>query len=71
MRKKTWLTRKTLSRIVLHTVADQTFEGVLYSQDRDGVTLRAAFLVEEGRKTPLAGETWLPRESVLFAQHDE
>ena len=69
---QTWLERVMRKRIVLHTKYDQTFDGTLWEKTADGVILRAANLVEDdGRKTPLAGEVWIPREAVAFAQLDE
>lgn len=69
---KTWLTRQTRQRLILHTTADQTFEGILWETFPDGVLLRDAALVvgDKGQKTPLAGEVWIPRLTVLFVQHD-
>jgi len=67
-----WLERVMKKRITVHTRQDQTIEGVLMEQAQDGVILRAAQLLKEGGKaTPMAGETWVPRENVAFAQLDE
>jgi hypothetical protein len=67
----TWLRRVTRQRVLIHSAADQTFEGLLWEQDKEGVTLRdAALISEKGAQTRLAGEVWIPRGNVLFAQHD-
>lgn len=68
----TWLERVLKKRIVLHTRLDQSIEGVLMEQTADGVILRASKLLgENGKATPMAGEVWVPRENVAFAQLDE
>ena len=68
----TWLERVLKKRIVLHLVNDQSIEGVLMEQTRDGVILRASkLLAAGGKETPMAGETFVPREQVAFAQLDE
>lgn len=68
----TWLERVMKKRIVLHTRNDQSVEGVLMEQTPDGVILRASRLLgEDGKATAMAGEVWIPRENVAFAQLDE
>ena len=47
-------------------------DGVLMEQTPDGVILRAAKLLgDDGKATSMAGEVWVPRENVAFAQLDE
>jgi hypothetical protein len=68
-----WLSRVLKKRIVVHTRDDKSIQGVLMEQLADGVILRAALLLRDGSAppTPMAGETWIPRENVAFAQLDE
>jgi hypothetical protein len=67
-----WLDRVMKKRIVVHTRDSMTIAGVLMEQTEDGIILRAAEMLEDGgRKTSLGGETWIPRETVAFAQIDE
>jgi hypothetical protein len=64
-----WLARVLKRQIIVHTRSDQSIEGVLMEQSPDGLILRAAYLLEDnGRKTSIAGETWVPRGNVSFAQ---
>lgn len=70
----TWFERVLKKKIVVHTKADQSIEGVLMEvvRDGDGLILRAAVLLgDAGKRTPMAGETFIPRENVAFAQLDE
>lgn len=68
-----WFKRVLKKRIIVHTVTDQSIQGVLMEQTHDGVILRAAELLRaEGQKaTSMAGETFIPREQIAFAQLDE
>ncbi len=67
-----WFKRVLKKRIVVHTRSDQSVEGVLMEQTRDGIILRASKLLgSEGKQTPMAGETFIPRENIAFAQLDE
>lgn len=67
-----WLSRVMKRKIILHTKDSQSIEGVLWEQSRDGVILRAAKLLgEKGMSTSMAGEVFVPRENVAFAQRDE
>lgn len=69
---RSWLDRVMRKRIVVHTRDDQSIEGVLMERTEDGVILRAAKLLNgAGPPTQMAGETWVPRENVAFAQLDE
>lgn len=71
-RKTPWLKVVLKKRIVVHTTADQTIEGTLMESPKDGLILRAAVL-RQATNAPLtmAGEVWIPREQVAFAQLDE
>lgn len=67
-----WLDRVLKKQIVVHTVQDQSIEGVLMEATVDGVILRAARLLDSGGKgTSMAGEVWVPRTNIAFAQLDE
>lgn len=67
-----WLQRVLKKRIVVHTRAGLSIDGVLMEHTEDGLILRAAKLLgDDGKQTSMAGETWVPRENVAFAQLDE
>ena len=67
-----WLDRVLKKKVVIHTVQDQSIEGVLMEATDDGVILRAARLLGSGGvSTSMAGEVWVPRASIAFAQLDE
>lgn len=69
---ESWLGRVLKKRIVVHTQQDQSIEGVLMEQVADGLILRAANLLgSDGKKTTMAGEVFIPRENIAFAQLDE
>lgn len=69
---ESWLDRVLKKRILLHLQNDQSVEGVLMEQVTDGVILRAAKLRgNDGKVTPMDGETWVPRDQIAFAQIDE
>jgi hypothetical protein len=69
----TWFESVLKKRIVVHTNHDQSIEGTLMEQTADGVILRAAKLLGETEQagTTMAGEVFVPRENVAFAQLDE
>ncbi len=70
--RQQWLERVLKKKIVVHTRNDQSIEGVLMEQTRDGVILRAAQLLgSDGKRTTMAGEVFVPRENIAFAQLDE
>lgn len=72
MKSRRWFSRVLKKRIVVHLKNDQTIQGVLMEHTRDGVILRAAELLgANGLKTSMAGESFIPRENVAFAQLDE
>lgn len=67
-----WFERTLKKKIVLHLKNDQSIEGALMEQTLDGVILRAAELLgENGKRTAMAGETFVPRENIAFSQLDE
>jgi hypothetical protein len=67
-----WLDRVMKKKILVHTRQDQSIEGVLMEQAVDGIILRAsALLGENGKRTTMGGEVFVPRENVAFAQLDE
>jgi hypothetical protein len=69
---RTWFKTVLKKRILVHTRNDQSIEGVLMERTRDGIILRASKLLRaEGRETPMAGEVFVPRENIAFAQIDE
>ena len=67
-----WIESVLRKRVVVHLKSSQTIEGSLTATMEDGLILRAASLLEPGgQRTPMAGETFIPRENVAFAQLDE
>jgi len=67
-----WIESVLRKRIIVHLQSGQTIEGSLTATMEDGLILRAASLLEPGgQRTPMAGETFVPRENVAFAQLDE
>lgn len=63
----TWLEEAVHRRIAVHTVADQTFEGILRLAAEDGLLLWNASLAGP-EPVPLDGEVFVPRAQVLFIQ---
>jgi hypothetical protein len=67
-----WLDGVLRKKVIVHTRQDQSIEGVLMETTVDGLILRAARLLDaSGKGTSMAGETFVPRENVAFAQLDE
>lgn len=67
-----WLTLVLKKRITVHTRDSQSIEGSLMEKTDDGLILRAAKWLNSGaRPTTMAGEVFIPRENVAFAQLDE
>lgn len=64
-----WLRHQTYRRVLVSTTDDQTFDGLLAVEARDGLVLRSASLIVDGR-APIAisGEAFIPRERVLLVQ---
>lgn len=69
-----WLRKKELSRLVLHLKNGDSIAGMLAGDHSDGVALQGATYYASGQEeapTPLAGETWVPKPEILFAQTDK
>ena len=67
-----WIQGVLRKRITVHTKGGQSLEGSLADTMDDGLVLRAAQLLnDEGAPTPMAGEVFVPRDHVAFAQLDE
>jgi hypothetical protein len=67
-----WFGRVLKRQIIVHQKSGDSIEGVLMEQTTDGIILRAANLLRDGgEKTSMAGEVFVPRENVAFAQLDE
>lgn len=70
--ERQWFARVSKKKVIVHTKDSQSLEGVLMEQTADGIILRAASLLRDGGgKTSMAGEVFVPRENVAFAQLDE
>lgn len=67
-----WLESVMTRRITVHTTTDQSIEGSLVATTSDGLVLRAAKLLGSGREsTAMAGEVFIPKTNVAFAQLDD
>ena len=66
-----WLQAVMTKRIIVHLRNDQSIDGSLVSRMDDGIVLRAAKLLDgSAGGTAMAGEVFIPREQVAFAQLD-
>lgn len=67
-----WMTRIMKKKAIFHLSTGQSIEGVLMEQTQDGVILRAAdLLLDDGKRTKMAGEVLIPEKQIVFAQLDE
>lgn len=68
-----WLESVIARRITVHTKDSQSIEGSLFDTTTDGLVLKAAKLLGGGKPegTPMAGDVFIPRSNVAFAQLDE
>lgn len=62
-----WLERKVRQRVIVHTVDERSYEGLLDVTATDGLVLIGARMLSEGGAT-VAGEMFIPRSQVLFVQ---
>jgi hypothetical protein len=69
MRKRSWLSRKTFTRVTVHTSVG-TFEGSLEPVAVDGLVLRAATGHFDNQPAVPLGEIFIPSEQVLFVQSE-
>ncbi len=65
-----WLAERTHRSILVHTIENTTFSGVLMHTAEDGVVLADAGLHTPGaeREVSLGGETFVPRARISFVQ---
>jgi hypothetical protein len=64
-----WVKSKTHYRLLVHTVHDDSIEGVLTIVAADGLILEGAELHRsDGGRVPLAGPTFIPKENVRLIQ---
>jgi hypothetical protein len=54
--------------VLVSTTDGYTIDGLLETEARDGVVLRAAFLLGDGDPVPIEGEVFVPRERVSMVQ---
>ena len=67
-----WLDQVMTKRIIVHLKNDTSIDGSLMQTTSDGIILRAAQLLNIGSApTSMAGEVFIPRENIAFAQLDE
>ena len=67
-----WIESVLRKRIIVHLKNGDSIDGSLWETMDDGIVLRAAQLLNaEGPATTMAGEVFIPRENVAFAQLDE
>lgn len=62
-----WLERKIRHRIIVHTIDERSYEGLLELTAEDGVILVGTRMLTEGGMQ-VAGEVFIPRSQVLFVQ---
>lgn len=62
-----WLERKIRHRIIVHTIDERSYEGLLEVTAEDGVVLVGTRMLTEGGMQ-VAGEVFIPRSQVLFIQ---
>lgn len=65
---RTWFRRRRAFSVLVHTTGDETFQGVLVGEFRDGVALRHAKYHSGEGDVPLAGEVFIPRSRIAFVQ---
>jgi hypothetical protein len=69
---KRWLEAVKLRKVTIHLDTGRSIEGCIAVASRDGVMLKAATLLGEPtlneEDTKLDGETWIPRERIMFCQ---
>lgn len=64
-----WLERTVSRQLTVHHAGGHTITGLLSEVTADGVVLRASkLLTPDGRSVPMAGETFVPRDKVMFTQ---
>lgn len=67
-----WVLTVMRKRIIVHTKASDTIDGSLVATMDDGIVLRAARILNSGTApTSMAGEVFIPKANVAFAQLDE
>lgn len=68
-RKDGWLDAVTLRKVMVHLDSGTSIEGLVAASTSDGVVLRAAVLHDQHEQpAEMDGETWVPRERIIFAQ---
>lgn len=65
--RPTWIRRKLATRILVHTTADDSIEGVLVLVAKDGLLLDDAAVLSE-RRTPLSGKVFIPKVQIRMIQ---
>lgn len=63
-----WLRRQVRRPVLVSTTDGFTIDGLLETDAKDGLVLRAAFLLGDGDPTPFEGEVFIPRERVSMIQ---
>lgn len=69
--RRSYLKRKRLVRVLVHTRDKATIEGLLDEVARDGLVLRNAKYLETDPETALHGEVFIPHDRVGFVQVQE
>lgn len=59
-----WFKRVLHERLIIHTLANLSIEGLLTEVGKDGIVLKTAKMAN----TDLAGDIYIPREQVAFVQ---
>jgi hypothetical protein len=64
-----WIKSRISTRLLVHTTSDDSVEGVLVIEARDGLVLGDAdLLTADGRRIQIAGRAFIPRETVVMIQ---
>lgn len=69
--RRSYLKRKHLERVLVHTRDRTTIEGLLAEVASDGLVLKNAKYLDAEDPPPLHGETFIPHERVGFLQVKE
>lgn len=69
---RSWFQAVLTKQVILHLKDDNTIEGALMAVTGDGVILRTAELRNrDNAPVAMAGEVFIPRENIAFAQLDD
>jgi hypothetical protein len=67
-RRPPWFQTVLKKRLLVHTVAGKSFDGLLAEVVPDGIVLQQAKMLNGADGVPCVGGAFIPREQVLFTQ---